>query len=129
MTLWYNFDGEEFEYDASYSEIEDYLMSLPSEELQDPFAEAFNALPKDEQYRLLDERGEKNFACPNSIRWIEEDKKWCISEFLMEPSILALFEDELHDEFEEKAYEQFKDRKYLRRDPYGYNGVSRSDFY
>ena len=128
MTLWYNFDGEEFEYDANYSEIEDYLMSLPSEGLQDPLAQAFEALPKIEQLDLLHDKHEPNFACPNFIRWIEEDKKWCISELLMEPSILELFEDELHDEFEEKAYEQFKDGKYLRRDPYAYNGLNRADF-
>lgn len=129
MTLWYNFDEEDFEYDASYNEIENYLMKLPNEELVDAFKQAFENLPKEEQIRLLAERGEKNFACPNFLQWIEDDKQWVISEFIMEPSSLSLFEDELHDEFEEKAYAQFSDGQSYRRDPYSYNGVSPSDFF
>ena len=129
MTLWYDFEGKEFEYDAKYSEIEDYLMSLPNEELQDPFAEAFYQLPKEEQISLLQERNEPNFACPNFMAWLNDDKEWVISEFLMEPSILALFEDELHDVLEDAAYEQFKDQQAYRRDPYAYNGLNRADFY
>ena len=129
MTLWYDFDGETFEYDAKYSEIEDYLMSLPNEELQDVFAEAFYKLPKDEQISLLQERGEPNFACPNFMAWLNDDKQWVVSELLMDNESLAHFEDELHDEFEERAYEQFKDGQTHRRNPYAYNGVNPDDFY
>ena len=128
MTLWYNFNGEEFEYDAKYSEIEDYLMSLPEEELQDPLSEAFNALSKEDQLIILTDKNEPNFACPNFMRWLQEDKKWCISELLMEPSILALFEDELHDQLEDAAYEQYRDQKAYRKDPFAYNGLNRADF-
>lgn len=134
MTLWYNFGGddihedEEFEYDLSYKEIENYLMKLPSEELEDAFKQSFENLPKEEQIRLLAERGEKNFACPNFLQWIEDDKRWVVSEFLMDNEILALFKDELHDEFEEKAYEQYQDVVAYRRDPYSYNGLNRRDF-
>lgn len=129
MTLWYNFDGKEYEYDAKYSEIENYLMSLPNEELQDPLSEAFEALSKDEQFEILIAKGEPNFACPNFMAWLNEDKNWCITEFLMEPSILELFEDELHDEFEDRAYEQFKDGQNYLHDPYSYNGLNHADFY
>lgn len=135
MTLWYNFggddihEGEDFEYDLSYSDIEGYFMSLPNEELQDAFSEAFYKLPKEEQISLLQDRGEPNFACPNFMAWLNDDKRWVISEFLMDNEILELFEDELHDEFEDEAYEQYKDRLEYRRDPYSYNGVRRSDFY
>ena len=131
MTLWYDFDDEgyEFEYDASYEDIEGYLMSLPNEELQDPLAQAFEALPKKDQIEVLEHMEEPNFACPNFMRWLNEEKEWCISEFLMERDILELFKDELNDEFEEEAYEQYRDGKAFRRDPYAYNGLRQSDFY
>ena len=128
MTLWYNFDENEFEYDLRYIDIENYLMNLPSEELVDAFKQAFESLPKEEQIRLLAERGEKNFACPNFLKWIEDDKKWVISEFLMDNEILELFKDELHDEFEEKAYLKYQDAIAYKRNPYSYNGLNRKDF-
>lgn len=129
MTLWYDFDGEYFEYDVSYNKIEEYLMKLPNEELVDAFKKAFEDLPKEEQLTLLQERNEPNFACPNFLAWINDDKNWVVTEFIMEPSILSLFEDELHDEFEEAAYAQFSDGRSYSRDPYSYNGVSPSDFF
>ena len=128
MTLWYNFNEDEFEYDLTYTKIENYLLSLPSEELVDAFEQSFEALPKEEQIRLLAERGEKNFECPNFLQWIEDDKQWVVSEFIMDSEILELFRDELHDEFEEEAYQQYSDGVAYRRDPYSYNGLNRSDF-
>ena len=131
MTLWYNFgsdDYDEFEYDVSLSQLRNFFMSLPNEELVDAFKQAFEALPKEEQIRLLAERGEKNFACPNFLQWIEDDKEWVISEFLMDNEILELFKDDLHDEFEESAYEQYSDKAAYKRDPYYYNGLNRRDF-
>lgn len=132
MTLWYNFgsdDYDEFEYDVSLSQLRNFFMSLPSEELVDAFQQAFEALPKEDQYAILDERGEKNFACPNYLAWIDDDKEWVISEFLLNNDILELFEDDLHDYFEEEAAEQWRDAEEYRKDPYAYNGVKRSDFY
>ena len=44
MTLWYNFgsdDYNEFEYDVSLSQLRDFFMSLPSEELVDAFQQAY----------------------------------------------------------------------------------------
>lgn len=128
MTLWYNFGEEDFEYDANYPDIKEYLMNLPSEELVDPLKQAFENLPKEEQLALLDERHERNFAAPNFLNWIEEDRQWVIEEFLMDNDILELFEDELHDEFEEKAYLKYQDGKYYKRDAYSYNGLNRNDF-
>lgn len=131
MTLWYNFTGDEsedFEYDLSYTEIEKYLMNLPNEELVDAFKQSFESLPKTEQIRLLAERGERNFACPDFLKWIEDDKYWVVTEFIMDNEILELFEDELHDEFEEKAYEKYQDEQSFKKDPYAYNGLNRADF-
>ena len=132
ITLTYYFGRyeDEFEYEPDLIDVKDYFeKNLSNEEIAQYVQEWFEDLPKEDQHDILESFEEPNYACPNFLRWVEEDKDWCITEVLMDESMIELFEDELHDYFEEEAGEQWEDAEAYRRDPYAYNGVKQSDFF
>jgi TRAP-type C4-dicarboxylate transport system substrate-binding protein len=129
MTFTYYFDNDEwgFDYEPHYSDIQYYLdNNLTDVEIAKYVKEWFEGLPEADQKEILSSFEETE---PNYMQWVKDDRSWCISEVLMDESMLEYFEDELKEFFEEDAYEMFKDAELYRKDPYGYNGVSPSDFY
>ena len=130
FTYYFGDDDYGYDYEVESHEIQSYLEdNLSDEEIAEYVKEWFESLPKDDQHDILQSFEEKNFACPNFLNWVKEDKDWCITEVLMDDSILEHFEDELKEFFEDDAYYLWKDGEAYRKDPYGYNGVSPSDFF
>ena len=129
MTFTYYFDNDDhgFDYDPYYGDIQYYLdNNLTDAEIAKYVEEWFGGLSESDQEELLNSFGE---ITPNFMQWVKDDRSWCVSEVLMDDSMIENFEDELKEYFEEDAYEMFKEAELYSRDPYGYNGVSPSDFY
>jgi 3-methyladenine DNA glycosylase AlkD len=130
LTYYFGVNEDEFEYEPDMLDVADYFeKNLSNEEIAKYVKEWFEELPKEDQHDLLKSFEEPNFACPNFLHWVEEDKNWCVTDVLMDESMLELFEDELHDYFEDDAFDMWEDSRQYGNDPYSYNGVSPSDFY
>ena len=126
MTLTYMFNGEEFEFDITYSKVVDYVESLSAEEAIELVKDCFYELEKDIQHEILNEVEEPNFACPDFGKWIADDVGFCVDEIIMEPDNLYRLEDELHDFYEDEAYNNYKDST---MNPYEEIGMNPSDFF
>lgn len=137
MNLRYDFDYDEFEYELSRNEINEFLDQVSDQELIDAAEEAFYTLTKAEQEEIIDNMKADEAGCltvdaeGNTVidfkKALTEDKGWVISEFVYDE--LEAFEDEMKDYFYSAAKEQYEDEKAYSDDPYSYNGVRRSDFY
>ena len=138
MTLTYDFDDREFEYEPDDSEVKSYIEEQPVEVLADRAEEGFGRLSEQERSEILTEiinsgdyhwlkKQQDGTNVKYSINWevaLQEDKSW-VMEFINEDD----FKDELHDYFYSKASEAFDDAEAERKDPYGYRGLSPRDFY
>lgn len=131
MTLQYYFggyDGEEpYQKDLEMWEIEDYLKTLPVDELAGLVQEGFELLDKEEQHDILTDMGEPNFACPDYERWVRDEWQFCV-ELITDDSILERLEDELHDFFEDEAGEEYAEQ-IADADPMKAVGMSQRDFF
>jgi hypothetical protein len=131
MTLTYKFDPEDyfgFEKDIDQSDIKKYIDSLTEEEKASAIKDAFYSFSKKDQHDILEEINERNFACPDFNRWLEEDPDYCL-DLIVEADYL--FEDELHDFFENEAYEEWEYEEMHKDpdDPYEVRGLNRADFF
>lgn len=133
MTLTYRFDPDDyngFEKDLTQSDIEEYLQTLPTEEVVGLVKDSFNLYTKEDQHQILADVNEPNFACPNFERWVADEWDLCV-ELVMEAETLYRMEDELHDYFEDAAYKEWTYEQ-EHKDPddeYAQRGLSRADFY
>ena len=133
MTLTYRFDSEDyqgFDKDLTQSNIEEYLQTLPVEELAGLVKDSFHLYSKEDQHQILTDVKEPNFACPDFTRWITDEWDLCV-ELVMESETLDRLEDELHDYFEDEARREWEYEEAHKDpdDPYLARGLRRSDFY
>lgn len=138
MTLTYDFDGNDFEYEPEQYEIDSYIEEQPIEVISELAEEAFSRMSEQERSEIITDilnsgdihwlkKHQEGTNVRYSINWevaFNEDKKW-VMEFISEDD----FKDELHDYFYKAASDAFDDADAYNRDPYGYNGVSERDFY
>jgi hypothetical protein len=131
MTLQYELDGQEFEYEIDYSQLKYFLeKQLSKKELLDFIVETWQ--------NLDDKSKEKQEIA--SMWNVKEEKDW---ETLMEDDFSLLidfisdheeefmesFEDEITDFFYEEAIEAEEESRDQERDPHSYFGVSDKDFF
>lgn len=130
MTLRYYFGdeySEPFEKDLDLWEIEEYLKTLPTDELVDLVQDGFELLDKSEQHDILTDMEEQNFACPDYERWIKDDWDFCV-ELITDDSILSRMEDELREYFEDEAMAEYEEQE-AEGDPMSAVGMSQRDFF
>lgn len=103
----YDFDDREFEYEFDDNEFITYLHNKYSlEDLANMFQEELAEVPE----------------------WGDQDYD---QEDVLDDTIannIFKFEDQIKDYFQRDAYEEYIDQREYEKDPYSYNGVSRSDF-
>lgn len=138
MTLTYDFDDRDFEYEPDDSEVKSYIEEQPIEVISELAEEAFSRMSEQERSEIITDilnngdihwlkKHQEGTNVRYSINWevaFNEDKKWVL-EFISEDD----FKDELHDYFYKAASDAFDDADAYNRDPYGYNGVRETDFY
>ena len=107
-------------------EIEEYLKTLPTDELVDLVQDGFELLDKSEQHDILTDMEEQNFACPDYERWIKDDWNFCV-ELITDDSILERMEDELREYFEDEAMAEYEEQE-AEGDPMSAVGMSQKDF-
>lgn len=142
MTLYYDFnDGPEFEYEPSNDGLDDFFDSLSDERIAEGAEEIYDKSSASEQADILRVIEASDFVNKdeiitidadnnktiNMLPLVKADKDWVISEIINFD--IDEFEDEALDYFRSDAYEQYTDWELYSKDPYGYNGVKRSDFY
>ena len=138
MTLTYDFDGNDFEYEVDSSELQTYFDEQPIEVIVEAAEEGFGNMSEQERSEVITDilndgdihllkKHQEGTNVKYSIDWEKaygEDKDW-VMEFISEDD----FKDELHDYFYRAASKAFDNAESYSRDPYGYNGVSERDFY
>lgn len=130
MTLRYYFGGgysEPFEKDLDLWEIEEYLKTLPTDELVVLVQDGFELLDKSEQHDILTDMKEQNFACPDYEKWLKDDWNFCV-ELITDDSILERLEDELREYFEDEAMAEYEEQE-AGGDPMSDVGMSQRDFF
>lgn len=119
MTINYYFDGDAFEYDV---DVDDYITSLNSEQLLDMVSEYVNDKDIPEE--------DKKDSSGNTITDVSKLSSDEIADILsdIDEWIEENYSDEIKDYFEDDAKEAYEDAQAYNRDPYGYYGMSQSDF-
>jgi len=138
MTLTYDFDDRDFEYEVSNSDLETYFGEQSIEVIVEAAEEGFGNMSEQERSEIITDilndgdihllkKHQEGTNVKYSIDWekaYEEDKDW-VMEFVDVDS----FKDDIKDYFYRDASEQFDDVEAERKDPYGYRGLSPRDFY
>lgn len=138
MTLTYDFDDRDFEYEVDSSDLETYFDEQPIEVIVEAAEEGFSNMSEQERSEIITDilndgdihllkKHQEGTNVKYSIDWekaYEEDKSW-VMEFVDVDS----FKDDIKDYFYRDAAEAYDDAESYRRDPYGYNGVNERDFY
>lgn len=129
MDIKYDFDDTEFIYDANVS---DYIDSLSDRELVEVAKVIYDdsdEFTDEEKADIEDNYGGKNLLKDTSIMTAELlDFARDVMDNISDANLKEYFEEDIKDYFEEEAREEYKDYKLKTEDPYGYNGVSKSDF-
>ena len=138
MTLTYDFDDRDFEYEVDSSDLETYFDEQPIEVIVEAAEEGFSNMSEQERSEIITDilndgdihllkKHQEGTNVKYSIDWekaYEEDKSW-VMEFVDVDS----FKDDIKDYFYRDAAEAYDDAEAERRDPYGYRGLSPRDFY
>lgn len=132
MEIIYEFDDDDFIYDADIDEVRHFLIrTYDFDELLDLYNEyLYSKLPQQNQEEYMDEYGYD--GTEESIKKMSDDSKKILLEdegFLDELIDLDIFNRELERYFYYDAMEVYNDEREYSRDPYAYNGVNRSDFF
>lgn len=138
MTLTYDFDDTDFEYEPSSDEIDEYFSEQPAEVIADSAEESFDKMSEQGRSEIITQllnngdidlltKHQEGTNVRYSVDWhkaVEQDREW-VMQFIDESS----FKDDMRDYFYRAASDAYDDYEAEKRDPYGYRGVSERDFY
>lgn len=129
MDIKYDFDDTEFVYDANVS---DYIDSLSDRELVEVAKVIYDdsdEFTDEEKADIESNYGGKNLLDDTSIMTADLlDFARDIMNNISDANLKEYFEEDIKDYFEEDAREEYEDYNLEIKDPYKYNGVSKSDF-
>lgn len=129
MDIKYDFDDTEFVYDANVS---DYIDSLSDRELVEVAKVIYDdsdEFTDEEKADIESNYGGKNLLDDTSIMTADLlDFARDIMNNISDANLKEYFEEDIKDYFEEDAREEYEDYNLETKDPYKYNGVSKSDF-
>lgn len=131
MLIIYEFDpsGYTYEYNA---DIDDYVDSLTNEKLCKKAAILYDNYLTSEDLEDIKEKYE-DLTLPQSLENNFDDSEVIdcakyIFTLVSDENVYDIFSEDIKDYFEPYAKEAYEDREAYYDDPYGYNGVSQSDF-
>lgn len=129
MDIKYDFDDTEFVYDANVS---DYIDSLSDRELVEVAKVIYDdsdEFTDEEKADIESNYGGKNLLDDTSIMTADLlDFARDVMNNISDANLKEYFEEDIKDYFEEDAREEYEDYNLETKDPYKYNGVSKSDF-
>lgn len=129
MDIKYDFDDTEFIYDANVS---DYIDSLSDRELVEVAKVIYDdsdEFTDEEKADIENNYGGKNLLDDTSIMTADLlDFARDVMNNISDANLKEYFEEDIKDYFEEDAREEYEDYNLETKDPYKYNGVSKSDF-
>ena len=119
MTIVYDFNGEDYEYEV---DVSDWLKDYASpQQLMDIAIDIYDDVLTEEEKKEvpfeLVKSGDKD-----AIEYVMDSEP-------TEKVVFDKFYDIIKDTYEDEAREMYDDYKEEKRDPYGYRGLRESDFH
>ena len=125
MTLTYDFNNEEYEFEA---DLEDYLDSLSERDICQLGREIYEKYTLEMKKSMVDDFGEKVLQFkPFNEESVELARS--IIEDYDEDKLLDIIGEDMSQFFYKRAKEEYSDWKDYESNPWRYFGVSEGDFY
>lgn len=131
MTLTYELNGKEFEYEIDFSQFNDFITKkLSKEEILEFVVDTWLTL-EDKSKEKKDLESEYDIRTKKDWEEIIEDDLHIVLDFIEdhEKEFIELYEDDILEYFQDEATTAEEDAREYARDPYSYFGVRRDDFF
>ena len=131
MTLKYELNDKEFEYEIDYLQFYDFITKkLSKEEILEFVVETWLTL-EDNSQEKKDLESEYGIRTKKDWEEIIEDDLHIVLDFIEdhEKEFIELYEDDILEYFQDEATTAEEDAREYARDPYSYFGVRRDDFF